>query len=458
MRAQEFSNILLEYSRDATTRSYGPAIIRRMTTGPDERLFNTNMNVRTQPPELATVFTPYDNNKLLAIAFSRFEDGDPTFDAARNRGGTYVPWIAREYARGGIARLEDCSARVRPILELYHKYKRRGDFPAELRDIMRVNWRVLQNAMDEYQPEIMQTDRGESKTVYEDNTVRVIVPEDETAACYYGQGTRWCTAATRGTNYFEQYSKRGPLYILLPKKPEYDGERYQLHFPSQQYMNEEDEPENIVGLLRVRFPGLEDFFKKQVPDIWDMIGFMDNTVLVELFHIIAQHALQTAIEKIDEWQMDDSYFHQWQFRQAVSKGYFNPDFDVEAFKRGETDAGHDDIDWDRAYDDPEIVDYTEYDDQAKKFYNAVKYYTEVKDPTRIRELLEDEDPSMYGLDFDYLPVLIYDIIRRDLGRDIQLNMDVKIMKTDAFQKFLLYRRDKKRDVLGTAGPYTVYAI
>lgn len=458
MRAQEFSNILLEYNRDVTTRSYGSAILQRMKSGPDERLFYTNMYVRTQPPELATVFTPYDDNKLLTIAFSRFEDGDPTFDIARNRGGTYIPWIAREYARGNIARLEDCSARVRPVLEYYDKYKRRGDFPTELRDIMRVNWRVLENAMEKYQPEITQTNRGQSRTVYEDDTVRVIVPEDETAACYYGQGTKWCTAATRGTNYFEQYSKRGPLYILLPKKPEYDGERYQLHFPSEQYMNEEDEPENIVVLLRGRFPSLEDFFKKQVPDILDMIGFMNGTVLVELFHIIAQHALQMATEKIYEWEMDDSYFHQWQYRQAVSKGYFNSDFDVEAFKQGETDAGHDDIDWDRAYDDPEIADYIEYDDQAKKFYNTVKYYTEIKNPARIRELLEDEDPSMYGMYFDSLPKLTSDIIRRDLGRDAQLDMDSRIMKTDEFQKFLLYRRDKAPDVLGTAGSYTVFAV
>ena len=50
------------------------------------------------------------------------------------------------------------------------------------------------------------------------------------AACYYGQGTRWCTAATRGKNYFSEYHNESPLLIILPKEPQYPGEKYQLHF------------------------------------------------------------------------------------------------------------------------------------------------------------------------------------------------------------------------------------
>ena len=40
----------------------------------------------------------------------------------------------------------------------------------------------------------------------------------KTAACYLGQGTQWCTAATRSTNYFDEYDAKGPLLIFHMKK------------------------------------------------------------------------------------------------------------------------------------------------------------------------------------------------------------------------------------------------
>jgi antitoxin component HigA of HigAB toxin-antitoxin module len=53
--------------------------------------------------------------------------------------------------------------------------------------------------------------------IYEDENWLILTPKTEEAAKYYGKNTRWCTAAEKD-NYFDQYNKDGPLYILINKK------------------------------------------------------------------------------------------------------------------------------------------------------------------------------------------------------------------------------------------------
>ena len=131
-----------------------------------------------------------------------------------------------------------------------------------------------------YKPPVDQdAQRGDAKEVFNDDSVRIIVPQDKQAACYYGQGTRWCTAATGSQNYFDRYHRDGPLYILLPKKPTYDGEKYQLHFGTDQFMDEQDDPINLVEILTKRFPGTLEFFKKLEPRLSNLIIFAPDEVL-----------------------------------------------------------------------------------------------------------------------------------------------------------------------------------
>ena len=70
---------------------------------------------------------------------------------------------------------------------------------------------------------------AETEEIYNGKTIRIVRPKSEVSACYYGQGTRWCTATTKGENRFEDYSSTDALYIIIPKQPKYVGEKYQLH-------------------------------------------------------------------------------------------------------------------------------------------------------------------------------------------------------------------------------------
>ena len=88
---------------------------------------------------------------------------------------------------------------------------------------------------------------------YEDNEIKIYNPQTEKESCYYGKGTKWCTAGNRG-NYFNQYNNNGPLYIIIPKHAKYAGEKYQYHqydLSEKECMNELDNPIEIDTLLKM---------------------------------------------------------------------------------------------------------------------------------------------------------------------------------------------------------------
>ena len=117
-------------------------------------------------------------------------------------------------------------------------------------------------------PEQVEKAKGNADEFYNDEDVRIIIPKDKTSACYYGQGTQWCTASTKSTNYFNSYNKQGKLYIILPKNPEHEGEKFQLHFATNFYANENDVVVRLQTLI-ARWPQLHKVFHNQIMDAFD---------------------------------------------------------------------------------------------------------------------------------------------------------------------------------------------
>ena len=371
MRAKEF---LLEYSREKTAQQFGNAIAKRAIEGPDRHWFASDSKFKNPDG------SPNLPNILDAILVD-LEGADPTPNKI------YSPWLAREYAKGNIRRVEDFHGYTDP-LETYNKYKRRGDFPVELKDIMRVPATDFWHGMNAYKPPVDQdAQRGDAKEVFNDDSVRIIVPQDKQAACYYGQGTRWCTAATGSQNYFDRYHRDGPLYILLPKKPTYDGEKYQLHFGTDQFMDEQDDPINLVEILTKRFPGTLEFFKKTEPSLAELIIFAPDEVLQPVIEKVAELSMEIAWDMVNDWESSDEYYHNWQLEQAEERGYVDAD-------------GH--VDWDRLYEDDDI-DYLSYNDEARDFINTANASVYLS-PQEARQIAADlgEENS------EQLPITNYD--------------------------------------------------
>jgi curved DNA-binding protein CbpA len=107
--------------------------------------------------------------------------------------------------------------------------------------------------------------------------------EAKAAACHFGgfydtrdefDETNWCTSKVDGS-YFNQYIKKGSLYVILPNKSDVFGkktglpkERYQLHFdPSYpQYMDRRDRPVSLYELFKDggKLSELREYFKPEI--------------------------------------------------------------------------------------------------------------------------------------------------------------------------------------------------
>jgi hypothetical protein len=178
-------------------------------------------------------------------------------------------------------------------------------------------------------PEEETINRGDYEEVYKDSTVRVIQPLNEAASCFWGKGTRWCTAATSGNNYFDTYNRDGPIYILLPTKPLHNGEKYQFHFQSMQFMDEKDEPIlNLRRLMISRFPDLLAWFKTNSDTtkiVNSMIAFASNEIINKLVADIRDISQDIVMKYYTELETDDEEYPIW----LRDNGYVDSEGDID---------------------------------------------------------------------------------------------------------------------------------
>lgn len=169
---------------------------------------------------------------------------DPTSNPNKDKMGKYGKWILTLYKQGKLKTGD--IPELRDSLTYFDKFKAK----LEKKDINQYqSVPELYNAIEPFtenpnqatskSDELRKTKQEGAEKVYEDEEWLVIVPRTEQAACLYGKGTKWCTAATGGNNMFKYYDKHGPLFININKRT---GRKYQFHFDSQQFMDEQDKP------------------------------------------------------------------------------------------------------------------------------------------------------------------------------------------------------------------------
>lgn len=174
-------------------------------------------------------------------------------------------WLKEQYIKGNIPRVEDIRSRLVPAIEDF-KWLQKNNILSKKDSVSKFDGLYdLEEflAREELQQHLQKRQKtvnvaeNEYELVHEELAYKVYHPKTQNAACHLGQGTRWCTAATKGKNMFEDYNDEGPLFIIQPKKTKYEGEKYQVHLQSGSYMNERDESITI-RFLKDRFPGIAD--------------------------------------------------------------------------------------------------------------------------------------------------------------------------------------------------------
>jgi hypothetical protein len=319
--------------------------------------------------------------------------------------------LTKVYANQGI-KLEDIISRGNSALKMYHEFKVKKILPAEYRDIGRIDFAgleaIAQNldlrnalAAKEEQDAAKTVDKGEAETVFDNEAVRIVVPKNEAASCYYGQGTRWCTAG-RDNNMYDRYASDGDLYILLPKKPDYEGEKYQLHFSSNQFMDEGDNyVDSVKDLITKRFGNLLPFFMEREPSLKDWLVFTPDEVLKPLLAKIKTAVNDHVSEIVNDWEVQDDYW--WDHLR--SEGYVYPE-------------GHDEegeIDWDKVAEAD--LSYTDWNYEASDFIRTINNAVDLT-PQEVRDLAQEEEGDYNGdVGVNDLDTIIERSITKNIGRN-----------------------------------------
>ena len=416
----KINQIIQEYRRDVTLQNMGDRLLTRLgqekpSTIPAE-LDGANMLIYyAQDPEslgngkrfsvldqFPTV-TPANvqevlqqlRQPILDKILEYFEARDPT------KTKTYVPWLLRSWVNEPKGRMEDMNRG--DLLGLYQSAKNRNIIRPEHRDINKFKtYGEFENTIrSSYSEEDLMSDaerkqreqaaKGQAEQVYEDPTVRVIHPQDEAAACYYGQGTQWCTAATRGNNMFDRYNRNGPMFIFIPKNPQYEGEKYQVHLSSGQLMNEQDS-EVTPDELRERFPNFSEIIKKLDPENADsIVEFADPKLLKRLADEILDYANEKMWDIIYDWESEDDYWRDYQAKEAKKKGYVDSEGNV---------------DWDQVHEDDDLNDYLAWNYDANDFVGDVRSFNDWSGnqwKTFVIDVQNDYDQSGFAKmdDFEY---------------------------------------------------------
>ncbi len=371
MRFREF---LVEYSREKTAAALGDKLIAAYFGGQDP-MYDEHINSINVNPAKKALY--------LDRVLTHIEGRDPTPNKE------YSQWLARMYANGDV-KLEDLNRH--DWLGLYDLAKKRRILKLEDRDINKFKtYQQFESAfalhypLDELRPQ-KEIIGAEAKKVFEDDQVLVVIPENEAAACKYGAGTRWCTAATRGENYFNHYNSEGPLYIIIPKKPEYPGEKYQLHFDSLQFMNKDDNSINLEKLLQ-KYHGLREYFMQHVS-----LNQQNNYVI----SLQTDETLQNIIDKIVKKVMDKKV-SQILFNMADDDGeYYDSVIKKYPAYNNRGDPMHM-IDWDKISEEEFTQHYLEYSKYAKTWLSDITNILNSITPDVIRKLAAYDDEHTFNV-------------------------------------------------------------
>lgn len=231
-----YKSLLLEYSRGKTIDNYGPQIY--IKTWLKNHFAHDPMRPDIEKAKELLATDP-DVKKRVDDIFDAFESADPT------RKKIFVRHFVNWYLDGSLRNAKEDAPKATETIELYLKFKNRVGT-----DLSKLSFGEFLDLGDELQGMFSRSDEarevenaffksGAAKLVHNSDTMKIVIPETTEASNFFGRGTRWCTAATGAHNYFEEYNKQGPLYIIIFKGE--DGKKWQFHPPSGSFMDARDE-------------------------------------------------------------------------------------------------------------------------------------------------------------------------------------------------------------------------
>jgi len=227
------------------------------------------------------------------------------------KAGSYVQWLIKNYLSPKTERTPEDRGYAQEVIQMKDRFMEdlnkftndlakfdrfKARLPENSRDINKLTPDELYDLVKDFSLEKTKASADEKKEasqtyahpggkiVFRGGNWTVVKISDQTelgrdAACFYGGNqlytikgeTNWCTSSPGYDGNFKRYIKDGPLYVIIPtqyegKRGEVSGlpaNRYQFHFPSNQFMDENDKQQDLVQFLNGPMSELKDFFKPE---------------------------------------------------------------------------------------------------------------------------------------------------------------------------------------------------
>lgn len=126
----------------------------------------------------------------------------------------YLEWIARDYMNSVVQN----DLYLEMVLNAVETFDRKRNNLTKKDLYSYTDYNQLTQALDNLKERQRVIDTHEqSEVIYEDDRFKVVVPESHDASCYYGAGTKWCTASKDSDYQFKNYNREGKLFYILDK-------------------------------------------------------------------------------------------------------------------------------------------------------------------------------------------------------------------------------------------------
>ena len=138
--------------------------------------------------------------------------------ASINPNHKYLDWITKNWSPTDVEG-DEITHNLKEILLAVSKFDTQSQ-RLKIKDLNQ--YKNLEQLFDTLQ-ELGQTARrtveisDEVDRIYEDNRFVVVVPKTHKSSCYYGAGTKWCTASKDTDSHFSNYKSSGELYYIIDK-------------------------------------------------------------------------------------------------------------------------------------------------------------------------------------------------------------------------------------------------
>ena len=138
--------------------------------------------------------------------------------ASINPNHKYLDWITKNWSPTDVEG-DEITHNLKEILLAVSKFDTQNQ-RLKIKDLNQ--YKNLEQLFDTLQ-ELGQTARrtveisDEVDRIYEDNRFVVVVPKTHKSSCYYGAGTKWCTASKDTDSHFSNYKSSGELYYIIDK-------------------------------------------------------------------------------------------------------------------------------------------------------------------------------------------------------------------------------------------------